>query len=259
MVRGAELQTRCPAPELAPFLGCFWWIDVGNSTCVRTFPDACASISVVISRCRAPECFFIGPRLAPAEGIPSIGHSLLGVRLKPGVAFLLTGVPVHAFVGARHLLAEIMPEDSLRFMQRLGSATSVDDHFDALEALLSERLAGRSIHGHVRKALKILEESGGQIRIAELARQCQISTRQLATILRTWVGLPPKTLARIARFQRFLEQVESDPSESAAARAAGLGYFDQAHLTKEVSQFFGAAPSRVSSRNVADFSKTRCD
>lgn len=258
MVRGAELRTRPPIPELAAYLGCFWWIDVAPGTCVRTFPDACTSISVVVSSA-TPQCFLIGPRLAPVERVPSIGSSLFGVRLNPGVAFLLTGVPADRLVEARRLLSDLLPEESRLFAQRLASATTSDNYFDGLEELLLARLAGRAIHPHVQKALGLIEESGGQIRIAELARRCKVSTHQLAHTLRTWVGLPPKTLARITRFQRFLEQVENDPSESFAARAADLGYFDQAHLTREVAQFFGATPGRLSPRHVADFSKTRCE
>jgi AraC-like DNA-binding protein len=225
---------------------------------LRTFPDACTGISVVVNGSAAPQCFLIGPRLAPVEGMPTIGRSLFGVRLKPGVAFLVTGVPAHTFVETRRLLSEILPAESRLFAQRLASATRLDDYFDALEALLVARIAGRAIHAHVKKALALIEESGGQMRIAEVARRCQISTHQLAHTLHTWVGLSPKTLARITRFQRFLEQVESNPSESSASRAADLGYFDQAHFTREVAQFFGATPGRLSPRQVADFSKTRC-
>ena len=115
------------------------------------------------------------------------------------------------------------------------------------------------MHPCVHKAISIVERTGGQIRIAELARCCQLSTRGIARLLRIWVGLSPKTLARVTRFQKFLEQLDSEPRQSSAARAADLGYFDQAHLTKEVAQFFGATPGKMSPHHVADLSKTRCE
>jgi methylphosphotriester-DNA--protein-cysteine methyltransferase len=146
------------------------------------------------------------------------------------------------------------------FEARITRASTIDDHFDALEALMLERFAGKSgIHPCVQRALTIVEQTGGQIRISELASRCRVSTRHLANLLRTWVGLSPKTLARVTRFQKFLEQMETEPAESGAARAADLGYFDQAHLTREVSRFFGATPGSVSPNQVADFSKTRCE
>jgi AraC-like DNA-binding protein len=208
-----------------------------------------------------PEIFFIGPRLVPSEGIPSVGHALFGVRLKPGAAFLFTGTAVGVFAGERRGLADILPQPAKDFEARISRASTIDSHFDALEALMLERFdeKKREIHPSVHRALTILEQTGGQIRISELASRCSVSTRHLANLLRTWVGLSPKTLARITRFQKFLEQMETVPAESGAARAADLGYFDQAHLTREVSRFFGATPGSVSPHQVADFSKTRCE
>lgn len=259
MVQGAQLRSRRPNAKLTPFLGCYWWVDISHGTRLRTFPDACTSVSVIVQPDAQPESFFVGPRLVPSEGVPSIGHSLFGVRLKPGAAFLFTGKPTNAFAGGRRRLAEILPQQTAAFEARIGSALTVDDHFDALEALMLERFTGDSIHPCVERALTMLEENAGQIRIADLARSCRISTRHLANLLRTWVGLSPKKLARVIRFQKFLAQMEAEPSESAASRAAELGYFDQAHLTREISQFFGATPGRVSPHHVADFSKTRCE
>lgn len=259
MVQGAELRTRRPAAALAPFLGCFWWVDVAHGTRLRTFPDACTSVSIIVRPGAAPESYFIGPRLVPREGTPSIGHSLFGVRLKPGAAFLFTGTSVRELVGERRRLADVVPDGVARFEHRLRSASTIDQHFDALEELMISRLSGSTIHPCVQKAIEIVEQTGGQIRIAELARCCGISTRRLGHLLRTWVGLTPKTLARVSRFQKFLEQMETEPNESSAARAVDLGYFDQAHLTKEVAQFFGATPGRMSPHHVADFSKTRCE
>lgn len=259
MVQGAELRTRRPCAALTQFLGCYWWVDVANGTRLRTFPDACTSVSIVIQPDAAPESYFIGPRLLPREGTPSIGHSLFGVRLKPGAAFLFTGASVHDLAGERKRLSEVLPDEASRFERRLKSAATVDQRFDALEELMLSRFRGGSIHPCVQKAIELVEQTGGQIRIAELARRCGISSRGLARLLRTWVGLSPKTLARVSRFQKFLQQMETEPNESSAARAVDLGYFDQAHLTKEVAQFFGATPGRMSPHHVADLSKTRCE
>jgi len=259
MVQGAELRTRRPCAALTAFLGCYWWVDVANGTRLRTFPDACTSVSVVVRPGAPPESYFIGPRLMPREGTPSIGHSLFGVRLKPGAAFLFVRTSVRELVGERRQLAELVLDEAQRFEQRLKLASTVDQRFDALEELMLSRLAGRSMHPCVQKAIEIVDQTGGQVRIAELAARCNLSTRGLGRLLRTWVGLSPKTLARVTRFQKFLEQMETEPNESSAARAVDLGYFDQAHLTKEISQFFGATPGRMSPHHVADFSKTRCE
>jgi methylphosphotriester-DNA--protein-cysteine methyltransferase len=106
-------------------------------------------------------------------------------------------------------------------------------------------------------ALKRIEECGGQIRIGQLARDCQVSLRRLDRLLRNWVGFSPKRLARIMRFQALLQHVETSPSGCSAQVVAELGYFDQAHVANEVALFAGTSPERIAPHRGADFSKTR--
>ncbi|HEV2983850.1 MAG TPA: helix-turn-helix domain-containing protein [Vicinamibacterales bacterium] len=95
--------------------------------------------------------------------------------------------------------------------------------------------------------------------MAQLARECQISPRQLHRLVRNWVGIAPKRLARIVRFQAALKRMETAPLGDSQRIAADLGYFDQAHLTNESTQFARTSPARIVAHHVADFSKTRCD
>ena len=59
------------------------------------------------------------------------------------------------------------------------------------------------------------------------------------------MGLPPKLVGRIARFERAREAIVDDPSADLAAVAARCGYADQAHLSREVAAFAGSSPDRM--------------
>jgi hypothetical protein len=61
------------------------------------------------------------------------------------------------------------------------------------------------------------------------------------------------------RFQATLKEIQHAPGQSGAVLAIETGYFDQAHLTTNVSRFAGATPRHLASRRVSDFYKTRCD
>ena len=95
--------------------------------------------------------------------------------------------------------------------------------------------------------------------MAQLARECQISPRHLHRLVRKWVGMAPKRLARIVRFQAALKRMETAPAGDSQRIATDLGYFDQAHLTNESTQLVRVSPARIVAHHVADFSKTRCD
>lgn len=259
IVDGAELRLRRPAPSLRPYLGCFWSMTTTPYTRLRTLPDASATLSVESRQNALPACFFIGPRLAPAMRVPGTERQLLGVRLRPGVAYALAGIPVYKLVERRRRLSALLPKDAPLLERRLTRVRTVDERWDVLEEFLERRLAGARVDSRVQRALERIEARGGQIHIRQLACECQVSPRHLHTLFCRWIGFSPKRLARISRFQTVLQHLEASPSESMAGLATGLGYFDQAHLVNEVAQFAGETPGRIVPYRIADFSKTRCE
>lgn len=258
MVEGAELRLRQPAECLRSYLGCFWTIRTSVATRLRSLPDACVTISCQVLTRGPARCFLVGPLLAPRERRPRAGQELFGVRLRPGVAFALVGVPMHKMAGRRITLEMAMPGQGSSLAKRLGEAATAGERIDILERFLVEWLAGARIEPRVALFLKRIEESGGQIRIEELARKCGVSARQLRRLLMKWVGLPPKRLARVIRLQAFLQRAETSSEKKPTETALELGYFDQAHMSNEVAQLAGASPGAIVPEHVADFSKTRC-
>jgi hypothetical protein len=90
MVEAGRLRLRRPVSSLRADLGGFWSIETTSAKRLRTLPDACATLSVESGQGIALKCFLVGPRQTPAEGAPPAGQTLFGVRLKPGVTFVLT-------------------------------------------------------------------------------------------------------------------------------------------------------------------------
>src|SRR5260370_19596481 len=208
MVEGARLRLRRPVSPLRVAVGCFWSIETTPATRLRTLPDACATLSIESSHSKALECFLVGPRQTPAERGPATGQTLFGVRLKPGVTFMFIGIPVRTLVERRIRLAALLPEVGSRLEKRLAGTRTVDEGIDVLERFLIQQLSNVQIDSRVQMALKRIEECRGQIRIGQLARDCQVSLRHLDRLLRNWVGFSPKRLARIMRFQALLQHME---------------------------------------------------
>ena len=74
-----------------------------------------------------------------------------------------------------------------------------------------------------------------------LARQLGCSRKHLAAQFHEQIGVPPKTAARILRFDRavgLLQQTDASGAEVALAS----GYFDQPHFIREFRQFAGVTP-----------------
>ncbi len=83
----------------------------------------------------------------------------------------------------------------------------------------------------------------GRRPVAEIARRAGWGRRQLERAFRSGVGVTPKTLSRVIRFQNLLRLAGRDAGASWADLAARCGYADQAHLAREFRELAGVTPA----------------
>src|SRR5262245_65786792 len=81
--------------------GCFFSLAYASGACVQLLPDPCTYLIVEVSKVSAPRCVISGPRLKSVRSVPVEAMHVIGIRLRPGVAFLLTGVCTDRCVGSR--------------------------------------------------------------------------------------------------------------------------------------------------------------
>jgi AraC-like DNA-binding protein len=79
--------------------------------------------------------------------------------------------------------------------------------------------------------------------IGELAAGLGVSHGHLDREFGRVVGLSPRTLARVLRVRRLLEQVDGEERIPWSRWAADLGWYDQAHLIRDVTRHTGVPPS----------------
>ena len=79
----------------------------------------------------------------------------------------------------------------------------------------------------------------------ELSRHAGIGTRRLQALFAERVGMSPKMLMRINRFQRALRIARERDDLSWSAVALEAGYYDQPHLNHECQEITGRAPSAL--------------
>jgi AraC-like DNA-binding protein len=84
-----------------------------------------------------------------------------------------------------------------------------------------------------------------------LARRAGVSTRRVQSLFRDRVGLSPKQLLRIARFQHALALARTNAGLSWSAIAMRAGYYDQAHLIHESNDIVGCTPAALLGRDAS--------
>ncbi|OYN94273.1 AraC family transcriptional regulator [Enemella evansiae] len=125
---------------------------------------------------------------------------------------------------------------------RIAGATDWETRFDLLEAQLLSRAGDRvsTVPAELDHAWHLLGCPGA--RIEAVAAEVGWSRRQLQNRCRQEFGLPPKQLARVARFDRARGAVRAGLALAEAAYR--FGFSDQAHLSREWSELCGLSPRR---------------
>jgi AraC-like DNA-binding protein len=121
--------------------------------------------------------------------------------------------------------------------------TSSPDH--ALRTIDAAVAAARTeVTGIERVARAVARlEAEPTVTIGDLAAGLGVSHGHLDREFTRIVGLSPRTLGRILRMRRLLDDVDDPRSPSWSRLAAELGWHDQAHLTRDFKRHTGVTPT----------------
>ena len=242
----ATLQTyreRLPAALLGGHLTCVWVQEVSTESdpyLHRTVPNGSAELV-----CRVGEMpRIVGPQTAPTEEELAPGSTVVGVRFRPGAVPAALGLPASEIVDLDFGADELFGRSATELGETVASAPTAAEAAVALERALLARLGeAPTLDPVVSEAVRLLLP-GRDEEVASLAGSLFISERQFRRRCEAAIGLGPKVLQRMMRFQRFLalSQKADHPAEQIARLAADAGYADQSHLTREAVRLAGRSP-----------------
>jgi AraC-like DNA-binding protein len=233
-----------PAP-LADWVECLWWRRVDGQDRgepARILPDGRIDLvwtPAAGTLVAGPQTRFLSRPFAP----PFIA---VGARFHPGAGAAVLGVAASELRDAHVPLGAIDADLASVLGGRLGTARTPSQTLTTLAAALARRCKELDPPDPLVRAV-VAALKRGRTRVSELAWAAAISERQLERRFHASVGYGPKTLQRVLRFQRVVQALAGDPGRDGdlARYAAGAGYADQAHLTRECRDLSGLTPVQV--------------
>ena len=215
---------------VSPLVACTWERTTTSRRELRIVPDAC--VDLIWSGERLS---IAGPDTKARVVTLAPGARVVGVRLRPGMAGAVLGVPASELRDCTPEVVEVLGyEVAAPLLEAL--AAGVDPHRRLLRAVQE-----RGVHEPdplVGAAVAALGQP--RARVSAVAAELGVSARQLQRIVSAAAGYGPKLLARVLRFRR-LQALAPAPLVELALEA---GYADQAHMTAEVRLLAGVSPVR---------------
>jgi AraC-like DNA-binding protein len=197
----------------------------------------------------------VGGRAVPDAWIGGLGgecetvgvgpvHESIDVKLTPVGFFCLLHRSPGELIDAYVEPGELFGSDGRQLEERLHGAHTWTERYALLDRLLLAR-AGDSTRPHpmMTEAYAHLERTSGAISIDALADLVGYSRRHLTAVFHEQMGLAPKTIARLLRFDAVCERLRAAPARWADI-AAESGYCDQSHLNRDFRQLADTTPER---------------
>ena len=189
--------------------------------------------------------YFVGNRIK-ATLIHSSARKtgFIGIEFSPHAAFPLFGIPMHETVEEKIFDSEVLfgrwgrqTRETLCNMEKLEQKVN----FIQDELVKLSRRSQRS-NGVIEFCVNALKLAHGRMPIKELERKTGYSRRYLDLLFKQQVGLPPKVLAGIFRFQIFYRKWAQGLSYDLLKERLYDYYYDQAHFSKEFKRMTGYSP-----------------
>lgn len=255
-----------PCEALKPYIRCFWGsrraatrAENGAGEMDIVIPDTCMDIifHVDFTHNHISSSFFgIDDRTfaVPYDGEKNI-FFVFAVRFYPWGAALFAEESLretkNAFFDADCHFSIVKRE-----MERyLFDVSDICQLIPVAEKILLNRLNERHQNQTVFQAVARILEKRGNLSAAALGQEIFVSSRQLQRLFLEYIGVAPKSLASMVRYQYIWNELLQDKNFNKADAALRYGYTDQAHLCHDFKKYHSMNMEEARQYAVRGFTK----
>ncbi len=234
--------------ELAKYIRCFWGSEkpyrgAGEITEASVIiPDTCVDIIYQINHTES----------TVTRGFCGINDTsfLYHEYIRPG--HLVSVFAIRFYAWGAYPFAEDSLTDTLnkycglpsRFRRldeilrpQLLEKQTLEERIAIAEDIFQRQLSKIRQNDNVDNAVKLILQQKGALSVNMLARECFISSRQQERIFREYIGITPKKLCNLIRYQCLWNEILSKPVFCIQDAVCRYGYTDQSHLMREFKRY----------------------
>lgn len=249
--------TRCaPSPDVAPWVEWYWSV-------TWDLPEGAIYTSAVVPHPALHLTVEWGTGMRHGFPLPvALLHGIVtsrfdirlrgaggvaGVKFRPGGFGAFTGLDVATTLGSVVDLAELFGPAAITLRDNVIRAS--DSRPDLLGSFLAERVPGPDPrYDLVLMVVADMLADRCLTRVEDVTARHGIPLRTLQRLFRRYVGVGPKWALQRYRLHDAVTLIDAGEVDDLAGLAASLGWYDQAHFTKEFTALVGVPPARYAAR-----------
>lgn len=169
-------------------------------------------------------------------------HGNIGIEFSPLGAYRFFRIRQSELKNKLFLLEDVIGESAREIQKMIADTDDVRKKIQLIQGYLAKLLSKTEPDLFLDHCIRQIENSKGLVTVTELGRQTGYSSRWIYEKFIDKVGLSPKTLSSIVRFNRFYQQWAKGPSPDFFRGDLYDYFYDQAHFIKEFKRFTGFSP-----------------
>jgi AraC-like DNA-binding protein len=252
-----------PQEELQPYIESFWVFESANGMRLTdrslAVPNGSAKLIIPYENSLVGACedrsgvsrehglYFVGNRVK-ATHIHSSARktAFIGIEFVPDGAFSLFGIPMQETVEEKIFDSDVLfGQWGRKARETLCNLERVDQKVTFIQQeLVKLSRKNRRDNRIIGFCVRTLKAAHGRMPIRDLERKTGYSRRYLDLLFKQHVGLSPKVLAGIFRFQKFYQKWAQGLSYETIMEEIYDYYYDQAHFSREFKKMTGHSPRK---------------
>ena len=168
---------------------------------------------------------------------------LFGVTFWPYALSVILKIPAYELTNRSINLSDIQSEYK-DIYDKVAHGKTDFDRKTIIEEYLKKEISDTNLKGFnlASEVYHQIQNATNPFQLSLLAKNYQISNRQLERIFRNNIGISLREYQKISKFNRALQHFSSDLSLTEIAYDSG--YFDQAHFIRSFKTFTGYSPGK---------------
>ena len=237
-----------PSKELQSYIRCYWGtenplIQIKNDDAPElVIPDSCVDIiyhidytnnTVTGGFCGVNDCSF------HTHGNGTIGHmvSTFAIRFYAWSAYAFSDDSFQSTMNGYFDVGSRFEWLDKSIRPQLLELKTLQEKISFTEQVLLKSLLDIRENAVINDTIQNILINKGSLDIAKLAKESFVSTRQLERLFHEYVGITPKKLSNLIRYQFLWRDILCEPDFDVLSAVHKFGYTDQSHLLREFKRY----------------------
>lgn len=233
---------------LQPYVRCFWGGEYDGSNIERdesseiVIPDTCVDIIYRIDdvgNIIASDFVGINDRSFRLQSNTNTGNKIFvfAIRFYAWTAYVFSEDSFAGTVNGRYDVRERFDWLDRELRGRLAEPGNMTDLIRLTEFFLLKRLETARTNKLVDGVMNDILWNQGTLEINQLSKENFISSRQMERLFCEYIGMTPKKLSNLVRYQYLWKDIVSQGNFDIASAVSKYGYTDLSHMMREFKRY----------------------